>query len=173
MNETKSCLEGACWRNAPAPGRRRQGEFRAKPAPDPMPALWQKLSKRRDRVPRCQLRGKEGRGGNRRWRRRRIKRSRAAGDTRGESTSGESAGKNSRRVRLKDETEQFGAGGEEGRAAHVLGKENAFFLLLRPSGVSDLQREVRQERNRGTRGQLRRGGLRVTQGLRSARQREA
>ena len=124
MNETKFCLEGACWRNAPAPGRRqrRQGEFRAKPAPDPMSALWQELSERRDRVPRCQLRGKEGRGGHGRWRRRRrwIKRSRAAGETRGEPTSGESGGKNNRRVGLKDETEQFGAGGEEGGAAILL-----------------------------------------------------
>ena len=154
MNETKFCLEGACWRNAPAPGRRqrRQGEFRAKPAPDPMSALWQELSERRDRVPRCQLRGKEGRGGHGRWWRRRSKRSRAAGDTRGEPTSGESAGKNSRRVGLKDETKQFGAGGEEGRAALRLGEENALLLVLRPSGVPDLQRAVRQERHRGTRG---------------------
>ena len=137
-----------------------------------MPALWQEFSERRDRVPRCQLRGKEGRGGHGRWRR--CKRSWAAGNTGGEPTSGESVGKNSRRIRFKDETEQFGTSGEEGGAVRLLlGKENAFFLLLRPSGVSDLQREVRQERNRGTRGQLRRGGLRVTQGLRSARQREA
>ena len=152
-----------------------------------MPALRQELPERRGRVPRRQLRGQEGRRrrrsghGRRRRRQSEERRHRWAGDTRGQPPAGEAVKGNrfrrQERPRVfdgrQDEAEQFGAGGEEGGAAVVLCAENAVVVVLRSSGVSDLQRAVRQERHRRTRGQLRRGGLRVTQGLRSARQRQA